>query len=148
MRVALDTNILAYAEGAGDMARCGAARDLVRRLPPDAVVLPTQVLGELHRVVTAKLRRSPEQARTTCMTWADTFETADSTWAAMQSAYDLSAHHGLQIWDALILSVAAEQRCRLLLSEDMQDGFTWHGVSVANPFAAEPNALLVHLLSQ
>ncbi|WP_205963481.1 PIN domain-containing protein [Roseicella aquatilis] len=31
---------------------------------------------------------------------------------------------------------AAEAECRLLLSEDIQDGFTWRGVTVRNPFAA------------
>jgi predicted nucleic acid-binding protein len=145
MRVALDTNVLAYAEGVGDAPRCEAARRLVEALPPDAVVLPVQVLGELQRVLTGKLRQPAEQARAAVLRWSDAFETADSTWPAMQSAFDLSAGHGLQIWDALILSVAAEQRCRLLVSEDMQDGFTWRGVTVANPFAVQPHALLAAL---
>lgn len=148
MRVALDTNVLAYAEGAGDALRCDAARQLVARLPPEAVVLPVQVLGELQRVLTGKLRRSAEQARTAALHWADAFETADSTWAAMQSAFDLAADHGLQIWDALILSVAAEQRCRLLVSEDLQHGFTWRGVTVVNPFAPQPHVLLAELLAR
>jgi hypothetical protein len=34
------------------------------------------------------------------------------------------------------LAVAAKGSCRLLLSEDLQDGFSWRGVTVANPFAA------------
>jgi hypothetical protein len=34
----------------------------------------------------------------------------------------------------------------LLLSEDLQDGFTWGGVTVANPFAARRHALLESLL--
>lgn len=43
----------------------------------------------------------------------------------MQAALDLAADRELQIWDALIMSVAADQHCRLLLSEDLQHGFTW-----------------------
>lgn len=111
-------------------------------------MLPVLVLGELQRVLTGKLRRSAEQARTAALHWADAFDTADSTWAAMQSAFDLAADHGLQIWDALILSVAAEQRCRLLLSEDLQHGFTWRGVTVANPFVPQPHVLLAELLAR
>jgi predicted nucleic acid-binding protein len=38
------------------------------------------------------------------------------------------------MWDALIMSVAAENKCRLLISEDFQNGFTWRGVTVVNPF--------------
>ena len=37
--------------------------------------------------------------------------------------------------DAVILSAAAESGCRLLLSQDLQEGFTWNGVTVTNPFA-------------
>jgi hypothetical protein len=35
---------------------------------------------------------------------------------------------------------------RLLLSEDIQAGFTWRGVTVVNPFAAQPSPLLKGLL--
>ena len=42
MRVALDTNILAYAEGLGDAARCAAARQLIKKLPSDQTLLPAQ----------------------------------------------------------------------------------------------------------
>ena len=77
--------------------------------------------------------------------WADSFEVADSTWFAFQAALDLVVDHQITMWDALILAVAAEKRCRLLLSEDFQDGFVWHGVTVVDPFAAEPSPMLTRL---
>ena len=52
MLVALDTNILAYAEGIGDSTRCGEAIRLIERLPAELVLLPAQSLGELFRVLT------------------------------------------------------------------------------------------------
>lgn len=52
----------------------------------------------------------------------------------------------MPIWDALILSVAADQKCRLLLSEDFQHEFTWRGVTVLNPFQAPQHALLAAVL--
>ena len=142
MRVALDTNILAYAEGLGDKARCKIARELVERLPVESVLLPAQTLGELYRVLTSKAKRKASPVRNAILGWADSFEVADSTWTAFQSALDLAADHQLQIWDALILAVAAENRCRMLLSEDMQDGFTWRGVTVLNPFTSPDQPLL------
>ena len=144
--VAIDTNVLAYAEGAGDAARHAQAVALLTRLPDIAVVLPVQVLGELYRVLVGKLRQPPAQAREAVLRWSDAYAVRDSTWGALQSAFDLAAAHGLSIWDSLILSVAAEQRCRVLLSEDMQDGFTWRGTTVVNPFAAPAHALLASLL--
>lgn len=143
--VAIDTNVLAYAEGAGDEARRASATALMARLPDSAVILPVQVLGELYRVLVGKLRQPATQAREAVLQWSDAYTVRDSSWSALQSAFDLAAAHGLSIWDSLILSVAAEQRCRLLLSEDLQDGFTWRGTTVVNPFKRPAHALLAAL---
>ena len=51
---------------------------------------------------------------------------------------ELATSHQLSLWDAIMLAAAAQAGCRLLLSEDMQDGFTWRGVTVRNPFTTAP----------
>ena len=141
-RIGLDTNVLAYAEGVGGSPKRDLSLDLVERLADrPGVVIPAQCLGELFRVLTAKARPSA-LARDAVLAWADGFEIADSTSAAFAAAMDLCADHGLQIWDALILSVCADCRCRILLSEDMHPGFTWRGVTVVNPFLPEAQPLL------
>ena len=142
MLVAIDTNVLAYAEGAGDEPRRRLAAELMARLPESAVVLPVQVLGELYRVLVGKLRQPAARAQEAVLQWSDAFAVRDSTWTALQSALDLSKAHGLSIWDSLILSVAAEQRCRMLLSEDLQHGFTWRGTTVVDPFKPPGQQLL------
>ncbi|MBA3594127.1 MAG: PIN domain-containing protein [Polaromonas sp.] len=147
MRVALDSNILVYAEGLGDETRCTAALQLIEQLPMASVVLPAQALGELTRVLTGKARRPLSSVRETVLGWADSFEVADSNWSAFQAALDLVVDHQLPMWDALILAVAAESHCRLLLSEDFQNGFTWRGVTVVDPFAAQRSPLLSGLLT-
>lgn len=146
MRVAIDTNILAYAEGVGDIVRRDTSLELLTRLPAECVVLPAQTLGELFRVLTGKAHCSPAVARSRILQWADSFEVADSSWSAFQAAFDLTADHNLQMWDALILAVTAEKRCRILLSEDMQDGFTWRGVTVVNPYRIPAHPLFSSLL--
>lgn len=147
MIVALDTSLLAYAEGVNDSLRQARALDVIRALPEGSVILPVQVLGELFRVLTAKLKRSAADARAAILSWRDAMPVHDTTDQALLAAMDLVADHGLQIWDALILAVAADARCRLLLSEDLQDGFTWRGVTVVNPFATNLHPLLAALLS-
>ncbi|MCA1797582.1 MAG: PIN domain-containing protein [Geobacteraceae bacterium] len=147
MRVALDTNVLAYAEGLGDQLRCDKAMELVERLPLGEVIIPAQALGELSRVLRAKAKRSAEDTRSAVLSWADTFSVADSTWPAFQAALDLNVDHKLQIWDALILAVAAEHHCRILLTEDMHAGFTWRGVTLINPFSPATDPLLEQLLA-
>ena len=54
MRLALDTNILAYVEGIGDETRCLSARKLVKKLTDSEVILPAQTLGELSQVLDAR----------------------------------------------------------------------------------------------
>lgn len=146
MRAALDTNILAYAEGLGDLERCTRSRELIAALPVERVVIPAQVMGELYRVLVGKAGQAAAVARMAVLGWADSFATADSTWNAFRSSMDLVVDHQLQIWDALILSVAAENHCRLLLTEDLRDGFVWQGVTVVNPLARPTNPLLKRLI--
>jgi len=64
----------------------------------------------------------------------------------MISATDLASDHGLTIWDSVVLAAAADAQCRLLLSQDLQAGLTWRGVTVANPFAATLDPILAALL--
>ena len=63
MRVALDTNVLVYAESAASGTREDAARALVMRLPAEHIALPAQVVGELFSVLTRKLRMPAPDAR-------------------------------------------------------------------------------------
>ena len=57
MRIALDTNMLVYAEGFGDQPRVRAARRLLEQLTDADVVIPLQCLGELFKVLTGKAGR-------------------------------------------------------------------------------------------
>ncbi|MGA7960302.1 MAG: PIN domain-containing protein [Candidatus Acidiferrales bacterium] len=93
-----------------------------------------------------KAGRSTAQARTAILTWRDAFPLIETSSPVMLAATDLATDHQLGIWDAVILSAAAEAGCRLLLSQDLNPGFTWKGVTVANPFATPQHELLAALL--
>ena len=147
MRVALDTNILAYAEGVNGPAMKRQALALVEKLPEGTALLPVQTLGELFNLLVRKAGRSPAQARKAILSWRDAFPLVETSTEVMLAAADLATDHRLGIWDAVIVSAAAEAGCRLLLSEDLQDGFTWKGVTVTNPFSTPKHELLAALLA-
>ena len=147
MKVALDTNVLAYAEGINGGERRDAALDLIGRLPQEAIVIPVQVLGELFNVLVRKAGKSRNDARENELSWSDTFSVIETSSEVMLTATDLATDHHFGIWDAVILSATSHAGCRLLLSEDLQPGFTWAGVTVVNPFALPPHALLNTLLN-
>ena len=145
--IAVDTNILVYAEGVNGKARQREALALVGMLADEQTLIPVQVLGEFFNVLTRKAGQSRAAARTAVLRWGDTFPLIETSSSVLLMAMDLAADHQLAMWDAVALSAAADAGCRLLLSEDLQDGFTWSGVTVANPFASPRHPLLQAMLT-
>jgi predicted nucleic acid-binding protein len=109
-------------------------------------VIPVQVLGELFNVLVRKAGRPRAEARNALLSWRDTFPVVETSPETMLTAIDLATDHRFGIWDAVILSAASQAGCRLLLSEDLQQGFTWAGVTVVNPFKPPRHAMLEALL--
>ena len=143
MLVAVDTNVFAYAEGGDDVRK---ARIAIRWLlgMDGKIVMPTQVAGELYNVLTRKFGRSRAVAVDRVNRNATLFLPPSAS--DLDDALALAAKHELQIWDALILVIAATAECRVLLSEDMHEGFVYRGVTIANPFAERLHPLLASLL--
>ena len=146
MRVALDTNVLAYAQGVNGDAMKKTALALIDALPANAVVLPAQVIAELFQVLIRKGQLTPAQARAAILSWCNIFPIAETSQSVLLGAAELAVTHHLSFWDGIILASAAEAGCRLLLSEDLHPGFTWNTVTVANPFTTSKHPLLENLL--
>jgi predicted nucleic acid-binding protein len=146
LAVAVDTNVLAYAENVNGPEMKAAAVTLLRKLPPASTMIPAQALGELFSLLVKKAGRSRLVARDAVLSWGDSFPIIETTPAVVLAAMDLAVDHQLGWWDAVILAAAADARCRLLLSEDLQNGFTWSGVTVTNPFAPARHPLLEAML--
>ena len=136
MRVALDSNVLVYAEGVNGQARAREAARILADLDENDVVLPVQALGELFTVLTRKARWPAPAARKAVLDWQDAYAVLDTSPAVLLEAMELACTHQFSMWDAVMLAVAAQAGCRFLLSEDMHDGFTWRGTTIRNPFAA------------
>ena len=140
MKAAFDTNILAYAEGLrlveADEAKISSAGLLIGPLLAEGtVVLPAQVLAELHNLLRRKASHSPSRAAEIVAEYADFATTIPTDPSVLAEAFELAERHGLQTYDAIILAAAAQGGCDILYSEDMQHGFEWNGVMVVNPFA-------------
>ena len=127
----IDTNVLLYAFGLDD-SRDEAAKAIVAR----GGVMSVQVANEFIDVSRRKLQWS----------WDDVLAALDAIRAVLGSpfpltdemhrlAIDISRQYGLRIYDGLILSAAKHAGCRILYTEDLQDGQTIEGVLVRNPFA-------------
>lgn len=146
MRAAIDTNILAYAAGVNGDALRTDALNLLDRLAQGMGVVPVQALGELFNVLTRKAGWKRADARNTVLGWSDTFPLVPTSEPVIAGALELATTHNFGLWDGIIVAAAAESGCRFLLTEDLQEGFIWRGVTVANPFSKSLHPLLMQAL--
>ena len=148
MRIALDTNVLIYAAGFNSPDRVLETERMLFRLRDMSMIVPVQVLGEMFRVLVGKAQLKIPEAAQKVRAVEDNFEVTPTTLPAWRGAMEIVTRHSVSIWDAVILSVASEAGCALLLSEDYQEGFAWRGVTIVNPFADKPHRLLARALRE
>jgi predicted nucleic acid-binding protein len=139
LAAAFDTNILAYAAGLrrvdADEAKIVRAGLLIAPMLAEGdLVVPAQVLAELHNLLRKKAKFTPSDAAARVAEYADAVITIPTDLSVLEDAFELASTHGLQTYDAIILAAAAQGGCEVLYSEDMQHGFEWNGVLVVNPF--------------
>jgi len=133
-RLFLDTNVLVYADDAGSAAKQTVAQEVVEdAIKSGAAVLSTQVLQEYFVIATRKLGLDAAAARRR-VELLSTLDVVEIDVPAILSAIDLCRLHTIAFWDALIVQSAALARCERLLTEDLQHGRTYAGVTVENPF--------------
>lgn len=97
--------------------------------------VPLQALAELHDVLVRKGRISKAEAAEKIADWRANGHIIDTTETIFELACGLAADHGMRIFDAIIIAAAAQAECDILLTEDLQDGFEWRGLTVRSPFA-------------
>jgi predicted nucleic acid-binding protein len=143
--VFVDTNVLVYARDAREpakQARAAAWLDLLWH--DESGHISVQVLTEYYVTLTRRLepRVAPTEAWdevTELLAWRP--QAIDE--AVLRRARDVEHRYRLSWWDSMIVAAAQAQSCELLLSEDLQDGAIYGGVTVRSPFtlsAEEPGA--------
>jgi predicted nucleic acid-binding protein len=133
-RTFLDSNILVYADDRHDPVKQRKAVEVIReQLEQRTGVVSLQVLQEYFVNVTKKQKLDAEIARHKVEIYSR-FSVAEPAVSDVLAAIDLYRFHGFSFWDALIVRMAKQSGCRLLLSEDMQHGRIVDGVEIVNPF--------------
>jgi len=133
-RTFLDTNILVYADDRRYPAKRRKAVDLTKdHLAQRAGVVSTQVLQEYFVTATGKLKLDAAIARNKVEIYSR-FEVAVPSVNDILASIDLHRIHGFSFWDALIVRMAGQSGCRVLLSEDMQHGRLVDSVEIISPF--------------
>lgn len=133
----VDTNLLVYSFDESDPAKQERAGLVMRKLwESRSGRLSFQVLQEFYVTVTCKLKpalareRAREEIRD-LLSWMPVRPGA----ALLEDAWRIENRFGLSWWDSLIVASAKAAECRILLTEDLQDGLDIDGLRVMNPFS-------------
>jgi len=129
----LDTNVVVYAFDRADPEKQRVAIDVLesgRRL-----VVSTQVLAETWWVLTRRLQRPlPEDAASGVIDELCRLPVVSTDADLVRRAITTSRRWQLAVWDSLIVEAARSSGCDRILTEDLQDGQDFDGVTVVNPF--------------
>jgi predicted nucleic acid-binding protein len=130
----VDTNVLVYSDDPRDPAKQASALNLIKEhLRLRTGVVSLQVLQEYFVSATGKLKLDAGLAKQRVEVFA-MFHVAEPGVSDILAAIDMHRLHGFSYWDALVLRMAKQTGCRVLLSEDMQHGQMIDGVRIVNPF--------------
>ena len=128
-----DTNVLIYAFAAGDRRSVRA-----EALLAEGGVIGAQVLNEFTNFVLRKLGWDWPQVDAALAVIAElTAPVRPLTGDIHAHAVRLARGNSLAFYDALIVAAAADAGCRVLLTEDLQHGRKFGGVTIQNPFLEE-----------
>lgn len=142
MRVTFDTNLLVYAADTRAGHRHPPVVALMQRARGADCILCLQSLAEFFHAITRKRLLTPDEARRWVDDWRAAFPVYAASEECLTDAIDLHRRHRLAFWDAMLWATAREAGCRILLSEDFQDGLRLGSLRCVNPFAAANRALL------
>ena len=150
--VFVDTNVFVYRHDSSDPSKQACAEQWIRLLAHSrAGRLSFQVLQELYVSLTHEQRlnfdRSEAQEIVKVLA---TWQPIAADLAMLNRAWILQDRFPLSWWDALIIAAAQTCECKVLLTEDLQDGQEFGAVRVVNPFATldqTPEEILAALAS-
>jgi predicted nucleic acid-binding protein len=134
-RVALDSNVLIYAELEPESEKGTRAANLILRAARDGVI-PAQVLGEYLRFVQRRMPTAFAEAIRQASIYQTLFLTPATTSAIIDKACSLARDHRLRLWDCVVCAASVDAGAKVLMTEDMQDGRSIDGLRLMNPFAA------------
>lgn len=135
--VFVDTSILVYArDTANDHKRQAAFESLQKLWVQRTGRTSIQVLGECYATITRKLRpRMHADIAWDYVSVLNAWNPLPIDQEVMERARTIERRYQTNWWDATIVAAAQQQNCKVLLSEDFQDGMNFDQLVVRNPFA-------------
>lgn len=150
--VFVDTNVFVYLHDDSERKKKTRADEWISLLVRGrSGRVSFQVLQELYATLTNKRRLNVDAAEAqSIVRELVVWQPVAADLAMLNRAWVLQDHFFVSWWDALIVAAAQTCECRVLLTEDLQDGQEFGAVRVVNPFASPdrtPEEILAALAS-
>jgi len=136
-RYFLDTNILIYRFDDRDPRKQKIATDLIREgLRFRKAVISYQVIQEFYNTMFRRFPSvlTPEDSEQYLSKVLRRFSIVSPSMELFQEALRLHHRYKLSWYDSLIVAAAAEAKCDVLYTEDLQHGQRFGNLVVTNPF--------------
>jgi predicted nucleic acid-binding protein len=121
-RIFLDTNMLLYAkvdDGSDKHTKCHNLLTVV--LVGSEIVISAQVLNEYY-VNALKKNITPAEIQNTIKQFISDFEIIPLTKELIPLTHRICNRYQFSYWDSNIVAAALEAKCKILYTEDLQDG--------------------------
>lgn len=134
--VFVDTNVFVYARQSNERVKQPLAAQWIEQLWQNQLGRTSvQVLSELYVSLTHKIRPAPPAVEAwdevrSLLTW----DPQETNAELLARAREVEQRYRLSWWDSLIVAAAQFQDCAVLLTEDLQHGMDYGGVTARNPF--------------
>jgi predicted nucleic acid-binding protein len=134
-RCFIDTNIIVYANDRREKVKQDLAVALVSRLIRERNgVISTQVLQEYANVALSKLGQEADTVLR--QIWLlESLRLIVPFPHLVRRSVEIHQIYGTHFWDGGIIAAAEEGGCDLVLSEDLNEGQSYIGIQVLNPFS-------------
>ena len=123
-----DTNVLLY------LLAADAKAEKAEALLAMGGTISVQVLNEFASAANRKLKMKWPEIREVLTTVRAVCDVVPVTVEVHEKGLAIAERYGVSFYDSLILAAAQEAKCRIVYSEDMQDGQKFRDVVVRNPF--------------
>ena len=134
MSLFIDTNVVVYAFDRADPQKQRIALEVL--VGDQRLVLSTQVLVETWWVLTRRIAEPLEEEQASVVIdRLSKLPVVLTDPQLVKQAIDTCRRFDIAIWDALIVESARTAGCKCVLSEDLQTGQDFDGITIDNPFA-------------
>ena len=131
----IDSNILVYLADRHDNDKREVAKSVVADAMryPEGYLISTQTLAEFSNVCLHKFKIDVETVRN-YIGFLRELKVVSYLPSSVDRALEVKAKYQLQFYDSLLLATAESNGCDVFLSEDLNPGQMYCGMTVVNPF--------------